>query len=179
MFTFSAEKATQAAAFLLGKSKGSMNYLKLIKLLYFAERTYLLRFDSLIVGDKFFSLKLGPILSNTLNLIKGKDHNDYWSRHMALSGQHDLACLRDPGSDNLCAAELGVLEETWEQFKAVKPFDLAEISHRECPEWKDPGPRRKAIKIADILRANGRSDSEIAEIEKEQQEYQDVISMLK
>ncbi len=63
MSTFSPQKATQAAVYLVGRANGEIKYLKLIKLLYLAERTTLLRFILSITGDQFYSLKFGPVLS--------------------------------------------------------------------------------------------------------------------
>ena len=48
--------ATQIAAYLIIKEGGSINCLKLTKLLYFVDRTYLLKYGSLLTGDTYRQL---------------------------------------------------------------------------------------------------------------------------
>jgi uncharacterized phage-associated protein len=67
--SFDESKATEAAAFLLSRSDQTMNYMKLIKLLYLADREALIRWGRPISTDRYVSMKHGPVLSNVLNLI--------------------------------------------------------------------------------------------------------------
>jgi len=48
-----------------------MNYLKLMKLLYLADRESMRRNGRPISGDRYVSMDHGPVLSQTLNLING------------------------------------------------------------------------------------------------------------
>src|SRR5712691_464729 len=68
---FSERRVAQMAAYLLGREKGRMNYLKLIKLLYLADRESLKRHGHPISDDRYVSMDHGPVLSTTFNLIKG------------------------------------------------------------------------------------------------------------
>ena len=68
---FNEAKATQAAACLLKLRGGQMSYLKLVKLLYLADREALLRWDRPITTDRYVSMDNGPVLSRVLNLING------------------------------------------------------------------------------------------------------------
>lgn len=181
MFTFSPTKATQAAAFLLGRANRSMNYMKLIKLLYLAERTALSRFETSITGDSFFSLKYGPVLSETLDLIKSETQDPYWERFIQPRKGRGTTVRRrkDPGVGDLSPAEVGILEETWQQYHQLNEFQLAELTHNICPEWKDPSDGRKRIEPADILRAAGRTEREIQDLKRDRAAYNRVVSFLK
>ena len=66
---FREDKATQAAARLLRHAGGRMEYLKLIKLLYLAERESLVTLGSPLTYDACWSLPYGPILSATLDRV--------------------------------------------------------------------------------------------------------------
>ena len=66
---FNEKKATQAAAYLLRLRGGRMSYMKLIKLLYLADRISLNRRGRPITTDRYVSMDRGPVLSRTLNLI--------------------------------------------------------------------------------------------------------------
>ena len=56
-----------------------MKHLRLIKLLYIAERTSLDRFGRPIIGDRYVSVRHGPALSNVYNLIKEEVSETVWS----------------------------------------------------------------------------------------------------
>ena len=60
---------TQLAARFLHKAGGSMPYLKLLKLMYYADRQMLITRGTLITFDKWVAMKLGPVLSSTYDLI--------------------------------------------------------------------------------------------------------------
>ena len=63
-----------------------MSYMKLIKLLYFADRKYIKQTGSSITKDTYYSMKNGPVLSNVLNLINTEPEPDrfsYWSSIIA------------------------------------------------------------------------------------------------
>ena len=68
-------KTAQAAAYLLYKSGGSMKHLKLMKLLYLADRLSWQERDYAITGDEYYSLPYGPVLSKTLDLMHGETFN--------------------------------------------------------------------------------------------------------
>ena len=69
-FFFDERKAAQAASVLLDRHEGRMPYIKLLKLLYLADREALIETGLPITGDRFVSLKFGPVLSRVLDLIK-------------------------------------------------------------------------------------------------------------
>ena len=180
MFSFSSKKAAQASAYLLGRADAPMNYMKLIKLLYLADRTSLMRFEAPITGDAYFAMKFGPVLSETLNLLKGDSDDSYWSRYIHRRSKFLVERRKNPGVGELSPAEIGILEETWQQYNKLSQFELAELTHRICPEWVEPqGSGRKPIKHRDILRCSGRTDAEIREIERDRRAYDAVIDLLK
>src|SRR5262245_29879512 len=68
---FNEAKATQAAALPLKYRGGRMISMNLIKSLYLVDRTALIRRGRPVTFDSYCSLRYGPILSRTLNLITG------------------------------------------------------------------------------------------------------------
>lgn len=63
---FNDRKATQAAALLLQLRGGKMSYMKLIKLLYLADREALLQWGRPITTDRYVSMNRDPVLSRIL-----------------------------------------------------------------------------------------------------------------
>ena len=66
---FNEVKTTQAAARLLFSNGGHMEVLKLVKLLYLADRKALLRWGRPLTFDRYFSLPHGPVLGVTVDRI--------------------------------------------------------------------------------------------------------------
>ena len=48
-----------------------MSYLRLLKLLYIADREWLAETGESITGDRVYAMKQGPVLSTLYDLIKG------------------------------------------------------------------------------------------------------------
>jgi len=70
---FNERKATQVAAQFLRLRGGRMSYMKLIKLMYLADREALLRWGRPISTDRYVSMDKGPVLSRVLDLATDGD----------------------------------------------------------------------------------------------------------
>jgi hypothetical protein len=97
---FNQEKATQAAARLLRNRGGKMSYMKLIKLLYLADREALARWGRPITTDNYVPMDKGPVLSHVLDRINegpGPDEEPgYWTQHITSSGNYEVTLTDDP-----------------------------------------------------------------------------------
>ena len=163
------DKATQAAAKLLLLEGGEMNYMKLLKLLYLADRRALVQWGRPITFDSYFSLDHGPVLSFTYNNISaepGPGRDSYWHRHIGAPHDYKVALASEAPSDELSAAELEVLELTYRKFGHMDQWELRDYTHQHLPEWTDPDGSSHPIDLSDILLAEGWSDDEIREIEE-------------
>jgi len=96
---FNEKKAAQAAAYFLFRAGGPLSVLKLMKLLYFAERRSFEKFGEPMIGDRLASMPHGPVLSCTYNHMNGDlpSIEGGWEFWIADRAEHDLA-LRDPGA---------------------------------------------------------------------------------
>lgn len=144
---FNEKKAAQAAAYFLFRAGGPLKVLKLMKLLYLAERRSFEKFGEPMIGDKLVSMPLGPVLSITYNHMNGElpSVEGGWDSWVADRAEHDLAlrnpeALRSPEQDllELSDADLQILGETWQKFGRMDQWELRDYTHDHCPEWKDP-----------------------------------------
>jgi len=123
--------------------------LKLVKLLYMAERCHMEKFDEPMFYDKLVSMDYGPVPSVTLNLINGMVQDKRWSAFMGERKGYDVSSHAHPDNDsdldNLSQAELSILKTVWDKFSGVDRFDLAEWTHNNCPEWESPNGSSKPI----------------------------------
>lgn len=170
-FRFNDKKTAQIAAFLLKLHGGAMNYMKLIKLMYLADREKLLAHGVPMTGDTMVAMRHGPVLSHVLDFINlGEDHQQSeWFKLIAPPSNYEVSLRPDvkgPVDDELSESEMDTLKTLHTKFGAMDKWKLVELLHETLPEWKDPGYSAFTITPAEILRAEDRSDEEIAEVKK-------------
>jgi uncharacterized phage-associated protein len=163
-------KAVEAAAMFLRLHGKPMQYMGLLKLLYMADRIALMRMEQPITGDRYSSMKFGPVLSSIYDLIKGKQVNGalpIWDRFISRSG-YEVSLKGNPGSEELCEEEEDIISEVYQSCGHYDGFVLADLTH-DFPEWQKPIPESSAIPlpVESILKSVGKSDREIEEIQKE------------
>ena len=168
-FRFNEQKATQAAARLLRLRGGRMSYLKLIKLLYLADREALLRWGRPISTDRYVSMDKGPVLSRVLSLTTDGDNPGdpaIWAASISAPSNYEVELKGEAGNDELSDAEEALLDEIFKQHGHLNRWELVKLTHK-LPEWKDPQGSAIRISYRDILKAGGKSDLEIAAVDDE------------
>jgi len=144
-----------------------MSYLKLIKLLYLADRAALLRWGRPVTTDRYVSMDKGPVVSQILNLATedpdpGQPH--FWNEHISEPGNYEVAVKKDPGRDEISDAEIAILEDVFREHGKKSRWELVKFTHK-LPEWKDPQGGSIPIEIRDILRLEGKTELEVRAVE--------------
>lgn len=158
---FNERKVTEAAALLLDLRGGQMHFLKLLKLLYIADREALSRWGIPITNDNYVSMDNGPVLSRTYNLIRDGGSR-FWSEYISAQfGDYEVR-LRDkmPEIQKLSSAEEKLLNEIFAEFGNRNRWDLVDATHN-FGEWQDPHGSSIPISIREILGALGEPEEEI------------------
>ncbi|MGI8547365.1 MAG: Panacea domain-containing protein [Gemmatimonadaceae bacterium] len=157
------DRATQAAARLLHLRGGTMSYMKLIKLLYIADRRALARFGRPITFDSLASMDLGPVLSNTLNLVKEEPDPfvfSYWAEHISAPSNYEVSLIgENVPNDQLSPAEEALLDEVFEEFKHFTRWELSKLTH-EFAEYQYPNGSALPISVRKVLLAQGVSEED-------------------
>ncbi|MGR3174045.1 MAG: Panacea domain-containing protein [Candidatus Scalindua sp.] len=171
-FKFNETKTTQAAALFLKKSGGKLSYMKLIKLLYLADRGALALWERSITGDTYFSMKRGPVLSNVLDIISNGDdpeNSSYWYKYISQpNNNYEIKLDELPEIDTLSQRELDLIDELYEEFKDFDRWEMVKLCHEMLPEWEDVERNtRKLIEIDIILEKVDKSPDEIKAIGEE------------
>lgn len=168
MRPYNDRKAAQISAYFALRSGGRINVLKLIKLVYLAQRSFVEKYDALMLYEKLVSMDNGPVNSLTLNHINGLAPDGGWAEFITDRDNNEVGlatqAITEDDLDELSRAELAVLAETWEKFGHMTQWELVELTHRECGEWEDPRGSSTPIPYERLLKALGKSD--VAEIEK-------------
>lgn len=159
---FNEHKAAQIAAWFLTQEHGTMPHLKLIKLMYLAERESLRKHSFTMTGDRFYSLPQGPILSLTLSHISDQvpSSPDGWDSWISDKENHRVSLKRHAERDDLDELsddDIEVLETTWAQFGHMTKYQIRDFTHDKanCPEWEDPNGSRIAIEYSEVFAAVG------------------------
>jgi hypothetical protein len=164
VFKINVEKTVQAIAVLLtAVGHRRLEYLSIIKQLYFADRESWGETGAPITGDVPVAMKNGPVLSGVYDLVTHDTDNglEYWTRFLHKE-DYDLELKADPGRDLLSRYEIGKLQEVSARHKDHNWRDLVRISH-EVPEWQWNNPDQAGCKmipipLGDILKAVGREN---------------------
>lgn len=146
-----------------------MSYLKLLKLMYLADRRALLEHGRPITFDRYVSMDHGPVLSQTYNLIvaeEAPDAHSYWREFVSepLPG-YEVALRKEAPTGELSVEQLGLLERIFAEYGELGRWELVRVTHT-LPEWEDPHGSSVPIALRDILRAGGMEDEEAEAVEE-------------
>lgn len=145
-----------------------MPHLKLMKLLYLAERESMATHGFPMTGDRFVAMPHGPVLSLTLDHINDAIQSapDGWDAWISDRAGHVVALARDVSRDaldELSDSDLAVLGAVWKQFGWMGKYQIRDYTHnpKNCPEWKDPDGSSLPISFEAVYEALGH-DAETA-----------------
>lgn len=138
---FSVEKAIQVL-YLLQEKTGETNYLKLLKLIFFADRYHLRTYGVPLTFDNYNAMKLGPVCSNIYYIIK-KDRIliDSCSEKQGELISASIETIEydtkitTQNSDYLSISDKIAIEFSIDLFSQYSKYQLAKITH-DYPEWK-------------------------------------------
>ncbi len=160
---FRSRKAAQMCAFFAAKAGGAIEKLKLIKLIYFAERGSLREHGFPMLFDEFYSLPHGPICSSALNGINGvisAEIEPIWGEYIARNGNivvpiryFDISEL-----DEFSQAEEDILSSIWDELGHMSASQLRNYSHANCPEYTEVERGRLPITYSEVMAALGATD---------------------
>lgn len=182
---FSEKRVAQMAAYLLHKRGGRMAYMKLLKLLYLAERRAMAKWGNSISGDQFVSMPHGPVLSQTYDLIKGHEGSgSAWDDVIQDENNYEVSLRIPPQQvnedtfDELSPSEIELLDATFNEYGHMNRFEIVRYTHDNCPEWVDPQGSSFPINPAALLRAMGKSEEQVQEMIKARNE-QDQLNQVR
>jgi uncharacterized phage-associated protein len=166
-FRFKFERSLQASAYLLRLDRKKMCYLRLLKLLYIADREWLAENGESITGDRAYAMRQGPVLSTVYDLIKGNGSKaGEWDDFIHTDG-YAVELVADPGRGELSKGIVEKLGEVTERYRNIDDWELSEQTHA-FKEWADHF-RGSATPIPwqDILHAQQRPEM-VAIVERDE-----------
>ncbi len=167
---FDIDKAAQTAHFFISLSGDEMEILKLVKLIYLADRLSLEKRRIPVVGGSFYCLTHGPVTSEVLDLINVGTctGNSPWEQLISDRSNHMVGINKKLEEyDALSVTELRLLNEVWQKFGSHDKWELVNWTHQHCEEWSDPSGGRIEISARRLAESFGWSDSEMVDFEAE------------
>ena len=138
-----------------------MNYTKLLKLLYLADRASLLDTGVSITGDEIVNMANGPVLSAVYDCIKGnRFEGTAWMKFFRKDG-YDVRLEGDPGVSELSDYDIDVLTSLADEYRLASYGDMINVAH-QLKEWSRPEDGGADwLPYEAILRANGVSEDDV------------------
>ncbi|MGH2346765.1 MAG: Panacea domain-containing protein [Chloroflexota bacterium] len=165
---FNEAKAAQAAALLLRLRGGRMHYLKLLKLLYIADREAIRRWGVSVTMDHYVSMDHGPVPSNTYRLMVDDIAKPNWRRLISPPlGEYEVELVAtEVYNDLLSRAEEALLNEVYAHWGSRSRWDIVEHVHTYS-EWRNPRGSAVPIHLRDILLGVGFTEDDARAVQSE------------
>ncbi|MDE0527407.1 MAG: Panacea domain-containing protein [Truepera sp.] len=144
---FDADSALAALLFTVKRCKelGHVpNKHKVLKLLYFAEKSHLENYGRLIMGDDYYALEYGPVPTRVYNAIKTEASERICGRSDPCLNERVECCLKvtgnrldalcEPNLDDLSESDVDHLSASVTQYGGLSFDQLSGLSHDDA--WK-------------------------------------------
>ena len=149
------QAAQLAAAFIL-KASRAVGVVRLMKLMYLAEREAVRRSGLPVTFDDVYAMQAGMVLSRTFDLMKGEPGTpttDDWSRYIAPPSHRGLDVCQGVGAstlDGLSGSDMEVVDDVWERHGRRSRDELVHEVHHQLDEWQEywGDPSRKSAAVA-------------------------------
>ena len=137
-------KITQSLGFLLSLDDNHrMNKLKLVKLIWAADRYHLRKYGRTVTDSEYFALPHGPVSSLTLDVIDNDEvalyaeDISFISEHITQweSDKNQIVLYNETEDDYLSETDKEALKFAWDTFGDKDPFELADNITHQYPEW--------------------------------------------
>ena len=143
------KKITQIINYLIRKDEraASMPELKVIKLVWAADRYHIRKYARTVSEDRYVAMKNGPVGSMTKDVAEFSDNGfsnidpanfDYigdYIRFEKINERGFLSSINDVDYDELSDTDKEALDFAWKNFGKYDWRTLVDITHR-YPEWK-------------------------------------------
>lgn len=137
------------------------DFLKIFKILYFAEREHLAKYGRLIVGDTYIAMKHGPVPSfiyDVLKYLRGEGiYNpayDPFVKALTVDKNYFVSTKEQVDLEELSKSDLECLNKSIAENKSYDFDTLSKKSHDEAWKQADPDDEMNLLKIAQAGGAN-------------------------
>lgn len=164
-------KIQAVVLYILQQFKDGVDYIKLFKIMYFAQREYLAVNGLCIVEDTFKARPLGPVPALTYKVVKlaenglepdcdGNDLSEFLSS-IKVGADQIVHAVKEPDMDYISKMEKKEIDETIAKYGDMESEDLSQLSHDDAYNkvkgLMEDDPQKDVMTTIDIARAGGAS----------------------
>lgn len=146
--------------YIISQLGGTVDFMKLFKLLYFAQQKKLVTVGHPLMEDGFRAVKLGPIPSFTYKCFDYQLKNESMSPEMQdfVSGFHlyekdgirYVECVEEPNMKMLAQIDVDYINDILDKYGEMDAMRLSEESHKD-QSWIEAFHRERGTKCKDIM----------------------------
>uniref|UniRef100_A0AB33JP72 Panacea domain-containing protein n=1 Tax=Prevotella sp. GTC17262 TaxID=3236797 RepID=A0AB33JP72_9BACT len=156
------------------------DYIKLSKLLYFAQRQALVTYGRTIFDDSFKARTFGPVPALTYKVLKLVESGDDFQENSDLKefassikiGNKMVTATREADQSYLSKIEKDILDEVIHKYGAYDSMKLSEMTHdeiyNEVMKRIEDDPQKDIFTLIDIARSGGASEAMLKYIREKQ-----------
>lgn len=171
-------KIQAVVLYILQHFKDGVDYIKLFKIMYFAQREYLATNGLCMVEDTFKARPKGPVPALTYKVVKlvenglepdteGNDLSEFQSS-IEVGADQIVHAVKDPDMDYISEMEKEEIDNIITKYGNMESKDLSLLSHDDAytkvKEMMEDDPQKDIMTTIDIARAGGATKSMIDHI---------------
>ena len=155
LLEFDYKKAVQAINYLAKKEGGKIDKLKLIKLIYFADRYHIRKYGRPIINDAYIAMPLGAVGSSVKDIAGFSDfladeERSYSEKFIVKEKGYLIKSIADTDLDVFSKSDIEAIDFAYNKFGGYKASKLVDICHK-YPEWEK---FKKALESKETTREN-------------------------
>jgi len=170
-------------AYLTATVGGGSDYVRMLKLVYLADRESLARRGHPITYDDHLALQMGPVPDDTYQVLERSEATGVWANQIAVLGDRGNRVVTAKVSTDVAAAgfspaDRDILDKIVKVHGRKTRETLVADTHK-LSEWKKVREvdNRKKITYEDIFEALGRSPEEASETASAIRAYRTMVAI--
>ena len=176
------KKIEAVVLYILKEFKEGVDYIKLFKIMYFAQREYLATFGLTIVDDSFKARQRGPVPALTYKVVKMAENGETatevsdevqaFASAIRVDDDKKVYALQEPDMDYLSKMAQREIDKTIAKYRDMDSRQLSDLSHdaayNAVVERMEDDPQKDVLTLIDIARAGGASEGMVDHIREVQ-----------
>ena len=172
------KKIEAVVLYILQQFKDGVDYIKLFKIMYFAQREYLATYGLTVMDDSFKARQRGPVPALTYKAVKKAENGEAsgdlrgFVSSIRVDDNQKIYARKRPNMDYLAEATVAELDKMIAKYRDVDSKELSELSHDTAytavVERMKDDPQKDTLTLIDIARAGGASEAMVDHIREVQ-----------
>ena len=166
-------KLKATVLYILNKCGGDLDYFRIFKFLYFADREHYAKYGRRIIQDTFCAFNDGPVPSILYDAMKG-NQGTYSTCSPYSAHYYIRRAMADPDLDELSKSDIEMLDKSIKENESLSYSELSNKSHDNAWQEAWDAENNSAMNPLSMAMAGGASDAMMCYI----REHEEINSLL-